>query len=85
MQTAKTLIRLGGCPGSSESSLGAQPQRWSCHEAAQICCCLSTGKCFKIFFFYLGLMACQYFFSHFEPNHKSSRWDESAKIWSSGK
>ena len=23
MQTAKTLIRLGGCPGSSESSLGA--------------------------------------------------------------
>ena len=25
MRTAKTLIRLGGCPGWSESSLGAQP------------------------------------------------------------
>ena len=24
MRTAKTLIRLGGCPGSSESSLGVQ-------------------------------------------------------------
>ena len=25
VRTAKTLIRLGGCPGWSESSLGAQP------------------------------------------------------------
>ena len=33
MQTAKTLIRLGGCPGWSESSLGAQP---FCHVAAQM-------------------------------------------------
>ena len=24
MRTANTLIRLGGCPGSSESSLGVQ-------------------------------------------------------------
>ena len=36
MRTAKTLIRLGGCPGWSESSLGAQPLCWFCHEAAQI-------------------------------------------------
>ena len=35
-RTAKTLIRLGGCPGWSESLLGAQPHCWFCHEAAQI-------------------------------------------------
>ena len=34
MRTAKTLIRLGGCPGWSESSLGAQSFCWFCHEAA---------------------------------------------------
>ena len=33
MRTAKTLIRLGGCPGWSESSLGAQPFCWFCHVA----------------------------------------------------
>ena len=31
---AMTLIRLGGCPGWSESSLGAQSFCWFCHEAA---------------------------------------------------
>ena len=36
MQTAKTLIRLGECPGWSESSLGAQPLCWFCLEAAHI-------------------------------------------------
>ena len=36
MQTAKTLIRLGGCPGWSESSLGTQPFCWFCHVVAQI-------------------------------------------------
>ena len=36
MRTAKTLIRLGGCPGWSESSLGAQPHCWFCHVAAQL-------------------------------------------------
>ena len=35
MRTAKTLIRLGGYPGRSESSLGAQPYCWFCHEVAQ--------------------------------------------------
>ena len=35
-RTAKTLIRLGGCPGWSESSLGAQSFCWFCHEAAHI-------------------------------------------------
>ena len=36
MRTANTLIRLGGCPGWSESSLGSQPHCWFCHEAAQL-------------------------------------------------
>ena len=35
-RTAKTLIRLGGCPGWSESSLGAQSLCWFCHVAALI-------------------------------------------------
>ena len=36
MRTAKSLIRLGGCPGWSESSLGAQPHCWFCHEVAHM-------------------------------------------------
>ena len=36
MRTGKTLIRLDGCPGWSESSLGAQPHCWFCHVAAHI-------------------------------------------------
>ena len=35
-RTAKTLIRLGGCPVWSESSLGAQSLCWFCHKTAQI-------------------------------------------------
>ena len=34
--TAKALIGLGGCPGLSESSLGAQSFCWVCHEAAHM-------------------------------------------------
>ena len=33
---AKTLIRLGGCPGWSESLQGAQSFCWFCHEAAHL-------------------------------------------------
>ena len=36
-RTAKTLIRLGECPGWSESSMGAQSLCWFCHVAAHIC------------------------------------------------
>ena len=36
MRTAKTLIRLGGCPGWSESSPGAQSFCSFCHEVSQI-------------------------------------------------
>ena len=36
MQTVRSLIRLGGCPGWSESSLGAQSLCWFCHVMAQI-------------------------------------------------
>ena len=35
-RTAKTLIRLGGCPGWSESSLDAQSFCWFCHVAAHL-------------------------------------------------
>ena len=35
-RTAKTLIRLGGCPGWSESSLGAYSFCWFCQVAAQV-------------------------------------------------
>ena len=35
-QTAKTLIRLGGCPGWSESPLGAHSFCWFCHVVAQM-------------------------------------------------
>ena len=35
-RTAKTLIRLGGCPGWFESSLGVHSLRWFCHVAAHI-------------------------------------------------
>ena len=34
MLTGKTLIRLGGCPGWSESMLGAQSFCWFCHAVA---------------------------------------------------
>ena len=36
MRTTKTLLRLGGCPGWSESSLGTQSLHWFCHVVAQI-------------------------------------------------
>ena len=40
MRTAKTLIRLGGCPGWSESSMGAQSLCWFCHVVAHFHCVL---------------------------------------------
>ena len=36
MRTAKTLIRLGGFPGWSETSLGAHSLCWFCHVTAQM-------------------------------------------------
>ena len=51
--TAKTLIRLGGCPGWSESSLGAQSFCWFCHEAAQLCKILSASAHFPWFLLWL--------------------------------
>ena len=36
MRTVQTLIRLGGCPGWSESSLGAHSLCWFCHVAAHL-------------------------------------------------
>ena len=41
--TAKTLIRLSGCPGWTESSLGAQSLCWFCHVVAHIVWANSKG------------------------------------------
>ena len=38
MWTVKTQIRLGRCPGWSESSLGAQSSCWLCHDLF-VCLC----------------------------------------------
>ena len=64
MRTAKTLIRLGGCPACSESSLDAQSLCWFCHVAAQIC---------------LGLMFTQFTTDHVESfiNFSVSRFSKS--------
>ena len=37
--SAKTLTRLGGCSGWSESSLGAHSFCWFCHEVAHMTAC----------------------------------------------
>ena len=55
MRAAKTLIRLGGFPGLSESSLGAHSFCWFCHVAAH----MSTGppRQVKLIFYYSTLTA----------------------------
>ena len=42
--TAKTLIKLGGYPGWSESSLSAKSISWFCHVAAHLCLTSYTMK-----------------------------------------
>ena len=37
LSAQRRLIRLGGCPGWSESSLGAHSFCWYCHVAAHLC------------------------------------------------
>ena len=49
MRTAKTLIRVGGCPGWYESLLGAQSFCWFCHEAAQMHSCCMLNAFLKLF------------------------------------
>ena len=53
------LIRLGGCPGWSESSLGAHSFCWFCHVLAQIC------MFFVLVWFDFCFMALQHIFGHF--------------------
>ena len=50
MRTAKTLIRLGGSPGRSESLLGAQAHCWFCCVVAQIIffLCLMVPRLFSV-------------------------------------
>ena len=50
MRTAKTLIRLDGCPGWSESSLGAHSFCWFCHVAVHLVSMHSFADyCFDVF------------------------------------
>ena len=53
MRTAKILIRLGGCPGWSESSLGAHSFCWFCHVAAQIIVSLCVLDVFLVWSLFL--------------------------------
>ena len=56
---ANTLIRLGGCPCWSESSLGAQSLCWFCHVAAHIndLCSFEKVRLEHKFFFIVPKMA----------------------------
>ena len=45
LSTLWRLIRLGRCPGSSQSSLGAQSFCWFCHAQARLYC-LILLQCF---------------------------------------
>ena len=49
MRTAKTLIRLGRCPGWSESLLSAHSLCWFCHVAAHLCLWLFLHTSFVSF------------------------------------
>ena len=53
MRTAKTLIRLGGCPVWSESSLGAHSFAWFCHVTAHMYFVTSAEVIFFSNFCYL--------------------------------
>ena len=44
LSTQRRLIRLGGCPGWSESSLGAQPLGWFCHVVVQMRSIIESQK-----------------------------------------
>ena len=45
LSAQRRLISLGGCPGWSESSLGAKSFYWFCHEAAQMLNSYKYGHC----------------------------------------
>ena len=64
---AKLLVRLGGCPGWSESSLGAHamPICWFCHEAAHVSCenlCIISKLYSARYFFFFFFFSFIYFF-----------------------
>ena len=53
IRTAKTLIRLGGCPGWSESSLGAQSVCWFCHVVAHLRIIAAMSWCQNCTYFHV--------------------------------
>ena len=58
-RTAKTLIRLGGCPGWSESLLGAHSFYWFCHVVAHLCHCSYLSK---LIIYFLNSKTFTFFF-----------------------
>ena len=64
MRTAKILIRLGGCPGWSESLLGAHSCCWFCHVAAQM-------TIIRMFFSYFVARSHALFCT--KPKHKNNK------------
>ena len=44
LSAQRRLVRLGGCPGWSESSLGARSFCWFCHASAQMVSMNTCGR-----------------------------------------
>ena len=69
MQTAKTLTRLGRCPGWSESSLGAHSFCWFCHVAPHIFIITKTAY-FKQCHNFGAIFVSPLIFLHWEESYK---------------
>ena len=77
MRTAKTLIRLGGCPGWSESSLGAHAillvLSWGGSNSSMTIIILNTctdrsGQTLTVFFYLFGFYGMSRLFHSFWAN-----------------
>ena len=73
-----TLVRLGRCPGWSESSLGAQSLRWFCHVAAH----LELGHC-KTYTMRHALSQNSYEPQHDKTNKMACAPNEDWTAWAS--
>ena len=58
LNAQRRLIRLGGCPGWSESSLGTQSFCWFCHKVAQICFSIWVDGLLIYFCLYFTVTKC---------------------------
>ena len=73
LSAQRRLIRLGGCPGWSESSLGAQSFCWFCHEVTQMVVTMKLvfPLCTKHLITMIKLESCNYtdILSHIMRKH----------------